>query len=385
MKYSFIVAAYNIENYIHICLESLSKINFNSAEFIVVNDGSTDGTKEIINKFTKLDNRFIQINKDNGGLVRARKSGLKIASGKYIIFIDGDDYVIPNAFHTIDKALDDFDPELLVFRYFKEILGKKVKSNLDKKEIIYSNKKVFMDKSSNEALLSTYLWNKVFLKSKLDLIYPFINNEITIGEDAAVTFPYYLSSVKKHLIDSYFYVYRQHQSSMLKNTFNPSLEISKLQYLRDSFIKTINKKFNQIDSFIKSLLVVRLGGFYSVDSKNVEFIVKQIKGKMVVIFSTGNFGQKISNYNKQFNYFFNVGFIDPDQKESKRLGFNMVELTKLQAQGLDFVFIASLNKDYINDSIRLLEKYVPKNKIKYVTRKDFTNFPFERYFNNVKS
>ena len=172
---------------------------------------------------------------------------------------------------------------------------------------------------------------------------------------------------------------------MLKNTFNPSLEITKLQYLRDSFIKTINKYFNQIDSFIKSLLVVRLGGFYSVDSNHVEFIVRQIKGKKVVIFSTGNFGQKISNYNKQFNYFINLGFIDPDQKESKRLGFNMVDLKNLQHEKPDFIFIASLNKEYISNSIVLLHKYISKYKIKYVTREHFANFPFERYFNNVKN
>jgi glycosyltransferase involved in cell wall biosynthesis len=385
MKYSFIVAAYNIEKYIRFCLESLSRINFNNAEFIIVNDGSTDGTKDIIHKFTEIDKRFKQINKDNEGLVSARKSGLKFASGKYIIFIDGDDYVLPKAFQKIDKAIDDFDPELLVFRYFKEIFGKKIKSNLDKKEIIYSSKKVFMDKSSNEALLSTYLWNKVFLKSKLDLIYPFVKNEITIGEDAAVTFPYYLSSGKKHLIDSYFYVYRQHQNSMLKNTFNLSLEITKLQYLKDSFNITINKHFNQSDLFIKSLLVVRLGGFYSIDLKHVEFIVKQLKGKKVLIFSTGNFGQKISNYNKQFNYFINLGFIDPDQKESKRLGFNMVELKNLKKENPDFVFIASLNKEFIDKSISLLHKYFSKNKIKYITRQDFTNYPFERYINEVKN
>ncbi len=383
MKFSFIVAAYNIEKYIHFCLDSLSKIKFKDIEIIVVNDGSTDGTKDIIYKYTLMDKRFIQVNKGNEGLVSARKSGLKIARGKYIIFIDGDDYVIPNAFQKIYRAINDFEPELLVFRYFKEILGKKIKSNLDKKRIVDSNKKVIIDKSKNESILTTYLWNKVFLKSKLDSIYPLVNNDITIGEDAAVTFPYYLSSAKTKIIDAYFYVYRQHQNSMLKSTFNPLLEVTKLRNLRDSFKKTINDN-NQIDLFIKSLLIVRLGGFHSTDSESVDFIKGSFKGKKVVIYSTGNFGQKISYYNNLFNFFHIHGFIDPDQKESKKLGFNMVEINNLQNENPDFVFIASLNNEFISNSIRILNKYFPRNKIKYITSQDFTNFPFERYFNNVK-
>jgi glycosyltransferase involved in cell wall biosynthesis len=384
MKYSFIIAAYNIEKYIHLCLESLSKINVRDIEFVVVNDGSTDRTNEIINRFAQLDKRFIQLNKDNEGLVSARKSGLKIAKGKYIVFIDGDDYVVPNAFHRINKAVDDSDPELLIFRYFKEILGKKIRSNLDNKEVIHSNKKVFIDKSSHEAILSTYLWNKVFLKSKLDLIYPFVSNDISIGEDAAVTFPYFLSTTKRILINTYFYVYRQHQNSMLKNTFTPSFEIKKLRNLRESLVKTINNE-NQIDLFIKSLLIVRLGGFYSFDLDHVGFIKDSFKDKKVVIFSTGNFGQKISYYNNQYNFFNIIGFIDPDQKESKMLGFNMIELKNLSNLNADFIFIASLNKEFIEKSIRILQKFVSNNKINYITRKDFTIFPFERYLNYVKN
>ena len=89
-KYSFIVAMYNIENYINRCIDSLLVQTYKDFEIIVVNDGSTDGSLE---KIKKYENQIRIINKDNGGLSSARNRGIDESLGEYLIFIDGDDYV----------------------------------------------------------------------------------------------------------------------------------------------------------------------------------------------------------------------------------------------------------------------------------------------------
>lgn len=91
---SVIIPAYNVCGYIKECLESCKRQNFNKTEFIVINDGSTDSTKEEIEETIQSDKRFQFIDKQNEGVTAAREDGLKIAKGKYVFFLDGDDRLV---------------------------------------------------------------------------------------------------------------------------------------------------------------------------------------------------------------------------------------------------------------------------------------------------
>jgi glycosyltransferase involved in cell wall biosynthesis len=254
MTYSFIVAAYNIEIFIESCLNSLSKIEFSSVEFIVVDDGSTDFTSSIIDKFTFNDPRFKVFHKANGGLISARKFGIQKATGEFVIFVDGDDYVIPTEFNKIAMQVELNKPDLVIFNYLKEFNKKLSNVPLDIKELEANTNKDLVDLKNNELFLSTYLWNKVFSRKKILYLYDSISNNITIGEDAAVTFPYYIGAKKIITIDCSFYVYRQHQFSMLKA--QPNIEKDKLGFkeLFNSLNKNLSKKYKkQAALIIKTL------------------------------------------------------------------------------------------------------------------------------------
>lgn len=90
---SVIIPAYNIEQYIERCLESVCGQTYSRLEIIVIDDGSTDGTGNIIDELAKKDSRIITIHKENGGVSVARNTGLDIAKGDYIGFVDGDDII----------------------------------------------------------------------------------------------------------------------------------------------------------------------------------------------------------------------------------------------------------------------------------------------------
>ena len=103
---SIIVPAYNIENHIGRCLESLIRQTYKFLEIIVVDDGSTDGTGNVIEKYALRDKRIQVIYKENGGVSDARITGIKRARGEYIGFVDGDDYVEPDMFyHLLQNAI----------------------------------------------------------------------------------------------------------------------------------------------------------------------------------------------------------------------------------------------------------------------------------------
>lgn len=90
---SVIVPVYNVEKYLVRCLESLMHQSYTELEMILVDDGSTDQSGAIIEEYLKKDSRFIAVRKENGGLSDARNAGIDIAKGKFLIFVDADDYV----------------------------------------------------------------------------------------------------------------------------------------------------------------------------------------------------------------------------------------------------------------------------------------------------
>lgn len=103
MKYSVIIPAYNSEKTIKRCIEAITLQNRADVEIIVINDGSTDETDSICKALQAEHNNLIYIYKENGGVSSARNSGLSIATGEFVVFVDSDDYIDNKCFDTIDK------------------------------------------------------------------------------------------------------------------------------------------------------------------------------------------------------------------------------------------------------------------------------------------
>ena len=111
LKVSVIVPVYNVEDYLEKCLDSLVNQTLKDIEIIVVNDGSPDNSQKIIDKYEKKYKSIKSYKKENGGLSDARNYGVKKAGGKYISFVDSDDYIAPNMLeimynHAINNKLD---------------------------------------------------------------------------------------------------------------------------------------------------------------------------------------------------------------------------------------------------------------------------------------
>lgn len=92
-KISVIVPIYNADRYLERCLSSIIGQTYKNLEIICVDDGSTDNSLAICNKYSLLDNRIKVIHKNNGGVTSARKAGMKIASGEWVGFVDSDDWL----------------------------------------------------------------------------------------------------------------------------------------------------------------------------------------------------------------------------------------------------------------------------------------------------
>ena len=116
VKISIIIPVFNVENHIGECLDSIINQSFKDIEIICVNDGSTDNSLEILKKYANMDSRVKIITQKNNGVGSARNTGLDHANGDYIYFIDGDDYLQPDALSEIYEISKDKNLDLLIFK-----------------------------------------------------------------------------------------------------------------------------------------------------------------------------------------------------------------------------------------------------------------------------
>lgn len=109
MMFSVVVPVYNVEQYLEQCLESLQMQDYRDYEVICINDGSTDHSRDILAEWESMMPQMRVIDRENGGLSAARNTGLKAATGDYVVFVDSDDWVEPPMLSTLSVAIDSED------------------------------------------------------------------------------------------------------------------------------------------------------------------------------------------------------------------------------------------------------------------------------------
>lgn len=215
---SVIVPVFNVEKYLDKCLNSLANQTLDNYEVIVVNDGTKDNSQEIIDKYVKkFPNIFKPYIKDNGGLSDARNYGVEYATGKYITFLDSDDYIEKDLYkNVLDIALkDDLD---LVVSDLEYIWEDNSKEPLKKEGL----NRVASDDIKSLFLSPLFSWNKVYKKElfdKLECKYP-------VGlwyEDIPVTLKFFSSINNVGYYNKVGYHYLQRSSSIMGSSYNEKM------------------------------------------------------------------------------------------------------------------------------------------------------------------
>ena len=237
---SIIVAAYNIEDYIERCLNSIINQSFKDLEIIVVNDGSTDKTLEKIQKMADKDSRIIIIDKENGGVNSARNIGLRKAVGKYILFVDGDDWLELDAIQKLYENIEIRNLDLLLYNAYEAY-------DNEKKEMYTFSKNI----SSNyvkELLLSNIapsIWCKFIKKDCIQNIK--LPTNTGYGEDLVVVCDLFSENIKIGTLNECLYNYYQRSNSVTNNISLKILDLDKTFVL----IKKLLVKKNIYDLYIK--------------------------------------------------------------------------------------------------------------------------------------
>lgn len=204
--FSIIVPVYNVEKYLDKCLASILEQTFKDFECIIIDDGSPDNSNIIIDKYVKLDQRFKVIHQKNMGLSAARNTGLDIAKGDYIVFVDSDDYIADDYLEKFALKIADTDADMVIcglIEVYKDYEKNKVFA-VESTEVIKQN--ILAD------VWPSYPWNKCYKK------YLFKNIRFPVGKifEDLLTIPELCLGAKTIVCipDALYYYNRQNINSI---------------------------------------------------------------------------------------------------------------------------------------------------------------------------
>jgi len=278
---SIIIPVYNTEKYLEKCVKSLLDQTFTNCEFIFVNDGSTDRSQIILEDFKKKDNRIVLINQKNQGVSTARNTGISIAKGKYIGFVDADDYVAVDFFNQLLESAIQTNSQIVISGFNTVINGKFIVS-----QPIFETHKQFQSNDIKQNILPFFIeqdlmntvWNKLY-DSKLirnnNVLFPV---GITNGEDGLFNIQAFFKSESAYFVDYNGYFYREVENSASRDSkkdyFSIALEKFNIDYKKQFNIEIEEETAEKLKSIRLINSVISLLHIYLKPNSEGSFILK---------------------------------------------------------------------------------------------------------------
>lgn len=357
---SVIVPIYNVKDYLIPCIESIINQTFTDLEIILVDDGSTDGCSEICDKYQEMDSRIMVIHKENEGLVSARKAGLKAAHGSYIAYVDGDDWIEPIMYEHMYQELCRQDADIVMCGRYedtgkisREVFHGIPEGRYGKEELInYVYPQMIVGDDFFEWMIFPGLWDKLFRRKCVEMFQYMVDNRITMGEDAACTYPCLLNADSIYIIHQCLYHYRQTTSSMVKKVQSNEIEQERFQILYQS----VNKCFEQYagifdvreqwKKYVLFLMLPRADTLYK-DFENLEYLFPfyQVKkGSSIILYGAGTYGQRLYQYFKKSRFCSVSAWVDRNYIQLSEMGLEVVNPLVIPQKKCNVIVIANTYK-----------------------------------------
>lgn len=373
---SIVVNIYNSRMFLEQCIDSILSSSYENIELILVDDGSTDGSDKICEKYQeRYNNVKVVLSSSNNGLVKSRKLGLIVSNGEYITFVDADDWVDKDLYKVLVEDALSYMADIVIGghkEYFEGIVYNVLNNaksgyyidGVNKNDIL--NSMLYTGYFSDFGIF-TYTWGKLFKRDLLLAMQLGVDDKISIGEDACVLYPAILQA-KRIKINSFCgYYYRQRLGSMVKTVTNEIDEYRKINRLY-KYLRKVFDSYNEIDLniqlkyYILSQLLVRTQCF----SDNVCYPFSNvIRGKKVILYGFGTYGQHLYNRINNSNFLQEIRISDSNWKNNENIGISIENIDSLIKQyNYDYILIAYMNEKYSNNIKKfLINRKIEESKI----------------------
>lgn len=213
-KISIIIPAYNVEKTLGKCLDSVLSQTYTNLEIIIINDGSVDGTQDIIDSYASKDSRIIKLYQENAGLSMARNAGLSLCSSELVTFLDSDDWIEADTIEFLYKNLKSENADISICGIYKDFANEVIRI-FENDDITVYDRKQALEKILYDDEIQSFSWGKLY---KLELFNGLKFPMGRIYEDYAFTYLLFDKAEKivKNNTPKYHYV--QYTSSLSNNT-----------------------------------------------------------------------------------------------------------------------------------------------------------------------
>lgn len=310
LKLSIIVPVYNIEQDLPGCLNSILKQDFRGYELLLINDGSTDGSREICEEFALKDNRIRVYSQNNAGVSAARNLGIEKASGEWVCFVDGDDTLYPSSLIEILKEADECKSEMIVARSFiyetGQISTERYKFNESFLNRTFDGYKLIAEKSYKRGSVCGCVFKRYFLIIN-ELSFPL---GLKIGEDSIFMSLVYLYIQNVSFIDQKFYLVNEREGSASR-----SWSDEKLYKMKDNihFLNNYIEKHPNLNNKQRQVLHHSIYG-----------IVSSIFNYLYYCFSIRNYLKILEVVREKLNRKLDIGNIPLSKGKVKLLNFSLM-------------------------------------------------------------
>ena len=216
---SVIIPVYNTEKELPKCLKSICDQTYKDLEIICIDDGSTDGSSQVLDEFSMKDNRIKVVHQKNGGESNARNTGLKMASGEYIAFCDCDDWIDTDMYEILARELNCENIDMVGGSWYKEtdVYSQEIRNQLPVNSAAFTREELLKYLYKRDSYRGfAYMWNKLYkreiLKDKFGKLLLF-DEDLRLGGDVLYLAEAALNIKKGRYIDRAFYHYYQRSES----------------------------------------------------------------------------------------------------------------------------------------------------------------------------
>lgn len=352
---SVVVPVYNAEQYIEECVKSIVKQDYFPIEIILVDDGSTDQSGTLCDRLSEEHDCVKVLHVKNGGIIKARFKGVKVSKGKWLTFVDADDWIAEGAYRDI-VAENGTDLVITgICRYYNDnyqIMQKPYlkKGIYDREDIL---KKIvptmLWEPKLNGWALDPSLCTKMF---KREIILGYLEKAIEVnsdfGEDSIVIFPMMLHAERVRISEKIYYYHRQRESGVIAPYIRDERFIFKLykvySYLEEQFKRTEywNVMKEQLDFFFMNGIDIKKRCYrYPSLEFAVFFPIDQIpKGSRVVLYGAGKVGRQYWIQNLKYQFCNIVLWVDQKCGEKQSADCRIEKPEMIGTVDFDYVLIA---------------------------------------------
>lgn len=244
---SVIVPVYNVKDYLGQCLDSLIDQNFSDYEIVLVDDGSTDGSGAICDRYAERYAHVACLHQPNGGHTCARQNGVRACRGRYVTFVDSDDWIAPDMYGKMCRAIYDTHADIVVCDYTSVMSDREVRCSNPFPAGFYDKPRLEREVYPYMIYSGTYfkygvapsLCNKLFRRDLLQRHLLRVPRNVIVGEDALASYSCMLEASSIYFIDEPFYYYRSNADSVSRRAV-PVSRLSENHTVFDTLQKVID-------------------------------------------------------------------------------------------------------------------------------------------------